>query len=68
MIRPPGCPAAINPVTGTNWDGTGVTPDIHVDALAAFGLAYGMALDHVIATTTTHAIRAEAQATRSALG
>jgi C-terminal processing protease CtpA/Prc len=58
---------SINPVTGTNWEGVGVKPDILVDAEAAFGRAYGMALDHVIATTPTAAIREEAQTTRSGL-
>jgi len=58
---------SINPVTGTNWEGTGVTPDIPVDAEAAFGIAYGKALDHVLETTATQAIREEAKAARAAI-
>jgi C-terminal processing protease CtpA/Prc len=31
---------AVNPVSGTNWEGTGVTPDIEVPADQAFDAAY----------------------------
>jgi hypothetical protein len=30
---------AINPITGTNWEGTGVTPDIETPAAQALGIA-----------------------------
>ena len=30
---------AINPITGTNWEGTGVMPDIQADRDKAFGIA-----------------------------
>jgi len=30
---------AINPVTGTNWEGTGVGPDIRIESSAALGIA-----------------------------
>jgi hypothetical protein len=30
---------AINPITGTNWEGTGVTPDLSVPADAALDRA-----------------------------
>jgi len=36
---------AINPITKTNWEGTGVTPDIQVPAAQAFDRAYTMALE-----------------------
>jgi C-terminal processing protease CtpA/Prc len=37
----------INPVSGTNWEGCGVAPDIEVPAEEAFTVAYRAALDHV---------------------
>lgn len=40
---------SINPVTGTNWEGTGVVPDIAVPADRAYDVAYGLALRHVLA-------------------
>lgn len=59
---------AINPVTGTNWEGTGVTPDLEVPAEDAFGVAYRMALDHVIGLARDGVYRTvteEAEAARS---
>ena len=38
---------SINPVTGTNWQGTGVIPDASVPADEAYGAAYAKALRHV---------------------
>lgn len=38
---------SINPVTGTNWEGVGVVPDIEVPAAQAFDLAYQHALADV---------------------
>jgi Peptidase family S41/N-terminal domain of Peptidase_S41 in eukaryotic IRBP len=40
---------SINPVTGTNWQGTGVVPDIAVPEAEAHDVAYGKALQHVLA-------------------
>jgi hypothetical protein len=40
---------SINPVTGTNWEGTGVVPDIAVPADRAYDVAYALALRHVLA-------------------
>jgi hypothetical protein len=40
---------SVNPVTGTNWEGTGVVPDIAVPADRACDVAYGLALRHVLA-------------------
>lgn len=40
---------AINPITGTNWEGVGVEPDIAVPQEQAYELAYGEALRRVIA-------------------
>jgi hypothetical protein len=39
---------SINPVTGTNWQGTGVVPDIAVPEAEAYDVAYGKALRHVL--------------------
>jgi hypothetical protein len=39
---------SVNPVTGTNWEGTGVTPDVAVPAEQAFDVAYGRALRHML--------------------
>jgi hypothetical protein len=41
---------SINPVTGTNWQGTGVVPDVAVPAEQAYDVAYARALRHVLAT------------------
>jgi Peptidase family S41/N-terminal domain of Peptidase_S41 in eukaryotic IRBP len=40
---------SINPVTGTNWQGTGVVPDIAVPEAEAYDVAYARALKHVLA-------------------
>lgn len=39
---------SINPVSGTNWEGTGVRPDVPAPAADAFERAYRLALDHVL--------------------
>jgi Peptidase family S41/N-terminal domain of Peptidase_S41 in eukaryotic IRBP len=38
---------SVNPVTGTNWQGTGVVPDVPVPEAEAYDTAYAMALRHV---------------------
>jgi hypothetical protein len=40
---------AINPVSKTNWEGTGVTPDIAVPAAEAFDRAYALAVEKLAA-------------------
>jgi Peptidase family S41/N-terminal domain of Peptidase_S41 in eukaryotic IRBP len=40
---------SINPVTGTNWQGTGVIPDVTVPEAEAYDVAYAKALRHVLA-------------------
>ncbi|WP_412539574.1 S41 family peptidase [Longispora sp. K20-0274] len=55
---------SINPVTGTNWEGVGVVPDIALAADEAFGHAYTLALRHVVETATSQLVLEEA---RSAL-
>jgi Peptidase family S41/N-terminal domain of Peptidase_S41 in eukaryotic IRBP len=39
---------SINPVTGTNWQGTGVVPDVAVPEDEAYDVAYAKALRHVL--------------------
>jgi peptidase S41-like protein len=39
---------SINPVTGTNWQGTGVVPDVAVPEEQAYDTAYAKALRHVL--------------------
>jgi len=50
---------AINPVSKTNWEGTGVTPDIPVPAGQAFDRAYAMAVDKLAAKATDPQTKAE---------
>ena len=38
---------SINPISKTNWEGTGVAPDVAVPAAAAFDKAYELALEKV---------------------
>jgi len=40
---------SVNPVTGTNWQGTGVVPDVPADAERACDVAYARALEQVLA-------------------
>ena len=42
---------AINPITKTNWEGTGVIPDVTKPAAESLETAYIMALEQVIQTT-----------------
>lgn len=43
---------ALNPITKTNWEGTGVTPDVAVPAEEALKKAHLMALEHLLPKTT----------------
>ena len=47
--------AAVNPKTGGNWEGTGVTPDIETTAARARDTAYERALQDVITADGTTA-------------
>ena len=38
---------AINPITGTNWEGTGVEPHVKVPAAESLGTAHELALDEL---------------------
>jgi hypothetical protein len=57
----------VNPRSGTNWEGTGVQPDVGVAADRAFETAYRAALEHVIGLGATGARRAIAEQARRAL-
>ena len=59
---------AINPVSGTNWEGTGVTPDVEVPADRAFEEAYRVALEHVLALGAAGVRRAVHDEAEEALG
>lgn len=61
---------AINPVSATSWEGTGVTPDIPVPQEQAFDTAYALALKHVLAAAGAnppHPLRALCDEARQAL-
>ncbi|WP_307845617.1 S41 family peptidase [Planomonospora sp. ID67723] len=58
---------AINPVTGTNWEGVGIAPDIDLPAERAFDHAYGLALRHVLELGDEGARRGVAAEARQAL-
>ncbi len=50
---------AINPITKTNWEGTGVTPDVAVPADQAYDTAYRMAIEKLSAKATTEDQKSE---------
>ena len=58
---------SINPVTGTNWEGTGVIPDVTVAADEAYDVAYEKALRHVLTLTVPPPVAEEARETLDAL-
>jgi C-terminal processing protease CtpA/Prc len=41
----------VDPLTGTNWEGVGIPPDIASDVAAALDLAHTRALEDLVATT-----------------
>jgi hypothetical protein len=51
---------SVNPVTGTNWQGTGVVPDTPVPADQAYEVAYAKALRHVLTLQIPPPVAAEA--------
>jgi C-terminal processing protease CtpA/Prc len=50
---------AINPISKSNWEGTGVIPQVKVPADSAFNVAYLMALDTLINAVSNDRDRAE---------
>jgi hypothetical protein len=53
---------SVNPVTGSNWQGTGVVPDVEVPAAQAYDIAYGKALRHVLDSDVPPPVISEAKA------
>ncbi|WOD38061.1 S41 family peptidase [Nodosilinea sp. E11] len=54
---------AINPVTGKNWDGTGVIPTVKVPAETALDTAHLMAINHLLETGAEGVARRELEET-----
>ena len=52
---------AINPVTKTNWEGTGVKPDVPVEADRALEKAHEMAVEKILAETKDEELRRHIQ-------
>lgn len=50
---------AINPVSKTNWEGTGVTPDIAVPAAEALDKAYALAVEKLAAKASDPQLKAQ---------
>ncbi len=53
---------AVNPITGTNWEGVGVQPDVEVSADKALATAHLRALEDRVSEMRDPRIRAEAVA------
>jgi retinol-binding protein 3 len=58
---------AINPITGTNWEGSGVEPHLRVDASAALDVAHREALRALEEKATDPAARAQLAFVRGVL-
>ena len=58
---------AINPITKTNWEGTGVTPDVPVAANDALAVAHEAALTKLIAQTEDAELKAARERARASL-
>jgi hypothetical protein len=58
---------SVSPVTGTNWQGTGVVPDIPAPADQAYDVAYAKALRHVLETCDLPPVADEARSALDAL-
>jgi hypothetical protein len=58
---------AVNPITGTNWEGTGVEPDVKVPALEALDVAHARALSTVAEKAADPEYKAELEFARGVL-
>jgi hypothetical protein len=58
---------AVNPISGTNWEGTGVEPDVKVPAAEALDVAHSRALAAVAAKATDPEQKASLEFVRNAL-
>lgn len=59
--------SARNPITGTNWEGTGVTPDVETTADDAFDAALALAYAAILETATDAAQRQGLEWSREAI-
>jgi len=50
---------AINPVSKTNWEGTGIKPDIAVPAAEAFDKAYALAVEKLASKATDPQVKSQ---------
>jgi ribosomal protein L40E len=60
----------IDPLTGSNWEGTGITPDISIPQEQAFKAAYHMALKSILASigeSTTGPFKSLAEEAQTAI-
>ncbi len=57
---------AINPISGTNWEGTGVKPDIEVPQELAFAAAHLKAIERLLEKTTEEPLKEDLQRARDA--
>jgi hypothetical protein len=53
---------AVNPVTGTSWEGVGVKPDVAVPSAPALGKAHALAIERLTAEASDPASRSELNA------
>lgn len=60
MVRVP-FGRAVNPISETNWEGTGVEPHVKTSKDKAFTMAYSMALDSLMKTEENDDIKASLQ-------
>jgi retinol-binding protein 3 len=58
---------AVNPITGTNWEGTGIEPDVKAPAPEALEVAHARALAAVAEKATDPAYKSELEFTRGLL-
>jgi hypothetical protein len=58
---------AINPISGTNWEGTGIEPDIKVPVAEALEVAHARALTSIAEKTTDPAQKSELEFVRGVL-
>jgi peptidase S41-like protein len=58
---------SVNPVTGTNWQGSGVVPDVTVPEAEAYDTAYTKALRHVLTLDVPPPVMDEARDALAAL-
>ncbi len=58
---------AINPITKTNWEGTGVQPDVAVPAAQALHVAHIAALKNILSNATDAEMREQLQSASASL-